>query len=163
MTTLYVYCDASFKDKNGVCSFVDTHTKTFYVSNTYHVVSSINAELYAIHFSLMESIKIARKYNYENIVVYSDLLMAENINKGGSSRYPLMQYLSQIICMFSDEINIQIKFHGKEGLMRMVDTLAYRKIRSKNLVAEKKEVFGNYYSYPVLDYNVQMMNNLKAS
>ncbi len=161
MTTLYVYCDASFKDKKGVCSFVDTHSKVFYVSNTYHTVSSISAELYAINFAMIESIKIATANNYNKIIVYTDLLMAENINKGGMQKYPFMCHLYNIICMFSDDIEIIVKFHGKHSLLRLVDTLAYRKIRGKNLIAEKKEVFGEYYSYTVTNYLVELTNSLQ--
>lgn len=160
MTILHVYCDASFKMKKGVCSFVDSHSKIFYVSNFFHTASSVGAELYAIHFAMIEGIKIALANNYKKIIVNTDLLMATCINEGGKKKYSFMQYIHSIISMYSDELEIVVAFHGKCGLLRMVDTLAYRKIRGKNLVAEKKEVFGEFYSYPVIDYTIQLTNDL---
>lgn len=161
-----LYADASWSivQDVGVISFYETYTNEFYVSNKFKCDSSKSAECVAVDLALQALLVKIHKNNLPvtSIIIYTDLLDIVNKFNNYSNCTDLtanciLRNLFSNISIFSDEINIEIKFTNrkKSNIFQLVDMLAYRKLKDIPLEIEKKFVFGMYADTNVNSYSVK--------
>lgn len=161
-----VYCDSSWKGKKGVFAFYDTHTECFYVSNLFVSDTSVTTECIAAYAGLMHVLK---NPDVTEILVHSDLDMISTYNLDLHSKNNLtgayLNLLAMTLSIF-DDVKIKFKYTNRtmSNAMRLVDILAYRKIKNMNLHAHKPTVFGiDYQHKPINDVFYEQMKEIDLS
>ena len=164
---LCLYADSSWKDGKASFSYTDTHNEIFYVSKLFPCDSSFVAECYAVYNAICHGITSAKKNNYTNITIYTDLLKLEDLNTGLKNKKlkkkrncvasSLLDHMESYIIVHHPEIKIKIVYmdHKKEPHLRLVDLLAYRQLQGIVLDKYKKDVFKDLSHWSVQQFTFE--------